>query len=62
MPETAAEILSRLGQPDALEAGHLPDLADWGGVRAGATTTKGAPLFPRIEAPVDGATAGETSK
>lgn len=60
MPETAADILSRLGQPDALEHGHLPSLAEWGGVRVGAATRKGQPLFPRIETPTDGAPARES--
>lgn len=49
LPRTGAEILSRLGQADALAHGTLPALADWGGLQAGATTTKGASLFPRIE-------------
>jgi methionyl-tRNA synthetase len=49
LPKTSAEILERLGQPDELERGTLPALADWGGLRPGAPTRKGKPLFPRIE-------------
>jgi methionyl-tRNA synthetase len=49
LPETAAEILSRLGQPDALASARLPADAAWGALPVGSETTKGKPLFPRIE-------------
>jgi methionyl-tRNA synthetase len=49
LPEAAAEIWSRLGVPDALESARLPDASAWGGLASGLTTTKGKPLFPRIE-------------
>jgi methionyl-tRNA synthetase len=49
LPETAAEILVRIGEPDALEGARLPEDASWGGIRTGAATTKGTPLFPRVE-------------
>jgi methionyl-tRNA synthetase len=54
MPETAAEICARLGLgPEVLGAAHLPASAAWGGIPVGASTRKGKPLFPRIEAPAD---------
>jgi len=50
LPETAAEILARLGIPDALQTARLPhDAGQWGILEPGTTTTKGASLFPRIE-------------
>ena len=49
LPETAAEILRRIGDPAHLESARLPDAARWGGVRVGASTQKGEPLFPRID-------------
>jgi methionyl-tRNA synthetase len=52
LPETAPEILSRLGIPDALQQARLPDDAQsWGSLEPGTETRKGAPLFPRIELP-----------
>jgi methionyl-tRNA synthetase len=53
LPETAAEIVRRLGIEGALDDAILPGAAAWGGLPAGAETTVGKPLFPRIEAPVD---------
>jgi methionyl-tRNA synthetase len=49
LPETAAEILVRIGHPGELEVARLPGSAQWGGMQVGATTQKGEPLFPRIE-------------
>jgi methionyl-tRNA synthetase len=49
LPETAAEILSRIGQEGALASAQLPASAAWGGIEVGAPTRKGANLFPRIE-------------
>jgi methionyl-tRNA synthetase len=49
LPETAAEILSRLGLAGALDHARLPRDAAWGGTPPGSPTTKGKPLFPRIE-------------
>jgi len=50
MPETAPKILERLGIPDALATTRLPDdAATWGGLAPGTATSKGSPLFPRIE-------------
>jgi methionyl-tRNA synthetase len=52
LPQSAQEILARLGIPDALEDAHLlEDVGQWGVLRAGTPTTKGPPLFPRIEPP-----------
>jgi len=52
LPETAAEILARLGIPDTLQTTRLPDDAGrWGALEPGTATTKGAALFPRIEVP-----------
>jgi methionyl-tRNA synthetase len=49
LPETAAEIMKRLGQEQALAEARLPESAAWGQIPVGSTTTKGKPLFPRIE-------------
>ncbi|HEX9813889.1 MAG TPA: class I tRNA ligase family protein, partial [Myxococcota bacterium] len=52
LPETAQEIVDRLGIPDALKAARLPDDAGrWGVLEPGTATTKGAALFPRVEVP-----------
>ncbi len=52
LPETAAEILARLGIPDALQTARLPDDAGrWGVLEPGTATSKGAALFPRVEVP-----------
>jgi methionyl-tRNA synthetase len=51
LPEASAEILSRLGLPDVLEATQLPRDLAWGGIPVGNETTKGKPLFPRVEIP-----------
>ena len=52
LPETAPVILERLGLPDALSGTRLPDdAARFGALQPGTPTTKGAPLFPRIEVP-----------
>jgi len=53
MPEAADEILSRLGLGRAHELGAGPESTAWGGITIGATTTKGKPLFPRIDPPED---------
>ena len=50
LPDTAPKILERLGLPDALATAKLPDdAARWGVLAPGTPTSKGAPLFPRIE-------------
>jgi len=49
LPDTAPQILERLGQSGALSDARLPEDAAWGGLAAGAAVSKGAPLFPRVE-------------
>ena len=49
LPDTAPEILARLGIPDALAAARLPEAVRWGALSPGTPTAKGPPLFPRIE-------------
>jgi methionyl-tRNA synthetase len=51
LPDAAPQILERLGLPGALERARLPDDTAWGGLAPGTPTTKGAPLFPRLEPP-----------
>jgi len=55
LPEAAAEILARLGIEDALANARLPEDCAWGALPVGNETTKGKPLFPRIELPEGGA-------
>ena len=50
LPAAAAEIASRLGAP-APDEQRLPEAATWGRSLVGRQTTKGAPLFPRLELP-----------
>ena len=47
MPATAAEIWSRIGLSDTVDAQRLPEAARWGGYPGGLAVTKGEPLFPR---------------
>jgi methionyl-tRNA synthetase len=54
LPETAPQLLERLGQPGALAEARLPDAAAWGGIAVGAAVSKGAPLFPRVELEKEG--------
>jgi methionyl-tRNA synthetase len=50
LPDTAPEILRRIGLPGALDRARLPeDACRWGVLVAGTETTTGPPLFPRIE-------------
>jgi methionyl-tRNA synthetase len=51
LPLAAKEILARIGASDDIESARLPDDAAWGAIPVGAETTKGAPLFPRIDSP-----------
>ncbi|PLX42005.1 MAG: methionine--tRNA ligase [Deltaproteobacteria bacterium] len=50
MPGTGAEIWSRLGVEKPAAEGRFGDIEEWGGLRGGVETTRGEPLFPRIEA------------
>ena len=54
LPETAAELLARLGLEGALASARLPEALRWGGLRSGTPTRQGPPLFPRIERPASG--------
>jgi methionyl-tRNA synthetase len=49
IPRAAGELWRRLGLTGTPEEQRLPEAAAWGGLPAGATLEKGAPLFPRIE-------------
>ncbi len=49
MPQSADEILRRLGIEGELDGAQLPQSASWGGIPPGSPTTKGAPLFPRVD-------------
>ena len=63
LPDASQEILGRLGLPDALASARLPADAAWGAIPVGAATTRGAPLFPRIDGPqTDSAESPETAR
>ncbi len=49
LPETAPELLARLGLEGELGRARLPDALRWGGLRPGTSTRQGKPLFPRME-------------
>ncbi len=52
MPRTAQKLWDSLGAETSLGAladQRIADAADWGRLPAGATVTKGAALFPRLE-------------
>ena len=52
VPDAARTILERLGLPDAIEHAKLPeDACSWNVPSPGTPTSKGAPLFPRVELP-----------
>ncbi len=52
LPEAAADLLDRLGLPDALADARLPeDAAAWDALAAGTSVRKGKALFPRLELP-----------
>ena len=51
MPSTCAEIWSRIGLDGSPDHERLPAAAAWGGYPGGLPVTKGAPLFPRLQAP-----------
>jgi methionyl-tRNA synthetase len=48
MPDTSAEVWSRLGLGDIHAVTDINDEAAWGLLPAGSKVTKGDPLFPRI--------------
>jgi methionyl-tRNA synthetase len=50
MPSAAARLWAQLGLEAPIEAERLPAAVAWGRLKPGTRTTKGAPLFPRIDA------------
>lgn len=48
MPNTSADVWSRLGLPDIFAVHDLPGEAQWGRLPVGNTVVKGDALFPRI--------------
>ena len=52
IPDASRTILGQLGLPDAIERARLPeDARSWNSPAPGTPTTKGPPLFPRLEPP-----------
>jgi methionyl-tRNA synthetase len=49
MPGAAARLWAQLGIPERLEAQRLGHAAAWGRIAPGTKTTKGEPLFPRVD-------------
>jgi len=48
MPETAENILARLGVTHDLGKEPLSELQTWGLLKPGTKVSKGEPLFPRL--------------
>jgi methionyl-tRNA synthetase len=53
IPRKCDELWSRLGIGGSPADQQLPEAAGWGGIAVGSPTTKGQPLFPRIDASED---------
>jgi methionyl-tRNA synthetase len=53
LPETAPELLARLGLEGELGRARFPQALAWGGLRPGTAVSQGTPLFPRIERAAD---------
>ncbi len=51
MPETAENILARLGVSTELGKEPLSELQTWGLLKPGTKVSKGEPLFPRLQQP-----------
>jgi methionyl-tRNA synthetase len=49
MPSAAGRLWTQLGIEAPLGAQRLPDAVAWGGLAPGTRTTKGEPLFPRLD-------------
>jgi len=49
MPRATEEMWACLGQGETLEGQNVTTVATWGQLAPGATITKGAALFPRLE-------------
>ncbi|MBQ6453523.1 MAG: methionine--tRNA ligase [Coriobacteriales bacterium] len=52
MPNTSAEVFRRLSLEGAQETRRIQHCSKWGKLAAGNAVTKGAPLFPRLDAKV----------
>jgi methionyl-tRNA synthetase len=50
IPTTGDEVWARIGLTGSPSELRLPEAATWGGYPGGRTVTKGAPLFPRLQA------------
>jgi methionyl-tRNA synthetase len=50
---TSEEIWKRLGLGKAILEVEWPDQRKWGLLQDGARVSKGAPLFPKLEKPVE---------
>jgi methionyl-tRNA synthetase len=52
IPDASRTILVQLGLPDGIERAQLPeDARTWNAPPPGTPTSKGPPLFPRVEPP-----------
>jgi len=49
MPSAADRLWEQLGISEPLTSQRLPEAARWGGLAAGTKTSKGEPLFPRLD-------------
>jgi len=49
MPSAAGRLWKQLGVPEPLGSQRLPEAAEWGLLTPGTSTSKGAPLFPRLD-------------
>ena len=49
MPARRQRLWDQLGSRNASRTNAFPQAAEWGGLAAGTTTTKGESLFPRLE-------------
>jgi methionyl-tRNA synthetase len=49
MPGAAERLWEQLGIPEPLSDQRVPNAATWGGLVPGTKTTKGEPLFPRLD-------------
>ena len=49
MPSAAERLWEQLGISEPLASQRLPEAARWGGLAAGTKTSKGEPLFPRLD-------------
>jgi methionyl-tRNA synthetase len=50
MPSAAERLWSQLGIRQSLSEQRVPESVAWGRLEPGTGTTKGEPLFPRLDA------------